>query len=135
MPISLRGQPVDVRYSLNQARLTMLGVAILDPDVDVLDAGHLIRGVLRLLQIMRTGAGKENNFPGSGQCVQVLQRDQIDRISVFHDEFETVRAVHQAFSRKPALVARSPRLVVGAHNRRETYKKANDIRVRRKPGE
>jgi len=133
--MSLRGQPVDVRYSLDQACLTVLGVAILDPGVDVLDTGYLVGGVLRLVQIMRTGAGKENNFPGPGQGMQVFQRDQIDRVSVFHDEFETVRAVYQAFPRQPALVACSPRLVVGTHNRGETYKKANDVRIRRKPGE
>ena len=74
-----------MRYSLNQARLPMMGVAILDPGVDVLNAGHLVGGVL---QIVRTGAGEEDNFAGPGQRMQGFQRNEIDRVSAFQNEFD-----------------------------------------------
>jgi hypothetical protein len=37
-----------MRYSLNQARLTVVGVAILDPSVDVLDWVPMNRRIVRL---------------------------------------------------------------------------------------
>src|ERR1700748_516903 len=124
-----------MRDGFHQARLPALGVTILDPGVDVLNAGHLVGGVLWLILIVRAGAGEKHNVAGPGQGMQGFERNEVDRVSVSEDEFEAVLAVDQALSRRAAFLARSPGLVVGTCNRGETDEKANNVRVRRKRGE